>query len=202
MQMKVKTKLYAAFFTLIVLSSVMGIYSVYGLQKTNDQLTVMAQGHMPRVVLLSRVNTAQSDYRTLQFQHVLAQTPEEMAAIETKLAEKSKAVDEGLAAIAALTTAERRATLEAFVKQWEAFKENVREVRALSRQNRTAEAMARLQGELEQMNQKLSEGLNGAVDFNVKLAEQDSAEGDRQYEETKYFLTAAILTIEIGRAHV
>ena len=77
--LKIATKLGLGFFVVLLLMAIMGAVALSEMSKVNDQSTEIATNWMPSINFIHETNTATSDYRIAELNHVLAETPEQMA---------------------------------------------------------------------------------------------------------------------------
>lgn len=195
--MSVRVKLYASYLAIILLSGVMGIYALFEMDKVNDQSTIISESDIPRIVLSARLNTMESDYRTLQYRHVIAQTPNEISGIEKQMEETEKKIDVQLADLHKAARAEMKDNISATTKKWEAFKQNAKQIQQVSRTHNTLEAMRMIRAESLQMHEELKKIFVGYVDANITDARNASDVGDMEYDRAKVVLTSFIAVIII-----
>lgn len=191
--MSVKLKLYTSYLTIIVLVIIMGVYSIFNMKQINEMSTTISEKNIPRITLSNVLNKAESDFRTLQYMHIIAQTPEEMAQIERLMDSQIKMIDEGLQNY--LTITARKESVSSITAKWESFKQDAEQIRNISRQNNTEEAMRLIKADSAKLDVELTNDLTELVNFNVKSAEVASQEGDAAYETANFILTALILII-------
>ena len=97
--MKVMGKLASGFGIVLVFLLALGIFSLQRMGVVNEQSTILAENWMPSIKLIEEINTNTSDLRIGEYQHVLAQKPEDMKKAEALRIENEKilggAKDEG-----------------------------------------------------------------------------------------------------------
>ena len=190
--MNVKVKLYVSYLFIIVLAAVMGGYSLYHLAVVNETATGIANQNIPRIVLADRLNMGESDYRKFQLAHIAAQTPQEMAEIEKKLVAEAETFEKNLKEYYDASLESKRPEILAVQDKWKAYRKMAREIRALSRQNKTEEAMAMLKGESARLDQELSAALTNLATFNVENSQRAAQKGNEDYATAKYILSCLI----------
>lgn len=193
--MSVKVKLYLSYLVIIVLAAVMGGYSLYNMAEVNQTSTVIASQHVPRIVMASQLNLAESNYRKLQFRHIISQTPQEMEAVEKEMLMEAQRFEQVAQKYYEAAIDEKKPEIAAIIERWNEYRKNAQSVLALSRQNQTVQAMQVLRGESSQLDKEVSEALNNLVNFNVGDSERVSREGDALYGSAKYMLTGFILAV-------
>lgn len=188
--MSVKVKLYLSFLAIILLAAAMGIYSTVSLSTVNNQSTIISEDHLPRLVLLGELNMGESDYRNMQFRHVIAQDAAEMASIEKEMDQQAKMMDDNLKKMRSIAAYPEK--LDPVIKRWEEYKQNAHDIAAVSRNNNTAEAMRMLYDESAALDKQLSADLAEFLNNNVQYAKNASQEGDATYESARVLLMALI----------
>lgn len=199
--MSVKMKLYTSYLFIIVLAAAMGVYALVNLGQVNNTSTVISKVNVPRIVLTGSLNMEESDYRRMQYMHIIAQTPAEMAEIENMMVEQAKRIEEDFAKLYEM--AEQKDEVARVTKEWEIYRANARKILEISRQNRTKEAMDLIRGESAELDKNLSKSLADLSAFNVERSNVVSSEGDALYDFSKYVLTVlivVILVISVGVA--
>ena len=83
--MKVMGKLASGFGIVLVFLLALGIFSIQKMSVVNDQSTILAENWMPSIKVIEEINTNTSDLRIAEYQHVLAQKPEEMKKAEENI---------------------------------------------------------------------------------------------------------------------
>lgn len=185
-RMSVQTKLYVSFFTVIVLSGVMGIYSVFSLDEVNDQSTKISEENIPKIVMASHLNTAESNYRALQYKHIISTTPEEMAAIEKEMADTAKTIEETLALLEEAATPQAKKEVAKAAQKWQTFKQIAEKIHVESRLGKSEEAMQMILGESLALHNELSATLTDFSERNIKMADEASKNGDAVYEQARW----------------
>lgn len=194
-RMSVQTKLYASFFTVIVLSGVMGVYSIFSLDEVNDQSTKISEENIPKIVMASHLNTAESNYRALQYKHIISTTAEEMAAIEKEMADTAKTIEETLALLEEAATPQAKKEVEKAAQKWQTFKQIAEKIHVESRLGKSEEAMQMILGESLALHNELSATLIDFSERNIKMAEEASKNGDAVYAQARWIQIALVSVI-------
>ncbi|WP_158241834.1 methyl-accepting chemotaxis protein [Tabrizicola sp. TH137] len=85
MKLSLKAKLGAIFTMLLVLTAALGGVALYQMILIKDQTRVITESWLPSVNTANAINTATSDYRLLQFEHLNARSPQEKQVIEAEM---------------------------------------------------------------------------------------------------------------------
>src|SRR5690349_16497533 len=85
MNLSLKAKLAAGFGSLIVLVAALGIFSSLQTRAVNDKSSEIADNWLPSVDLANRMDTATSDFRVAEMQHVMTTDETELKKWEAEL---------------------------------------------------------------------------------------------------------------------
>ena len=120
--MKVMGKLASGFGIVLVFLLALGIFSIQKMNLVNEQSTILTENWMPSIKVIEEINTNTSDLRMGEYQHVLAQKPEEMKKAEEamnsvlSLMKKNRAEYEKL-----ISSPEEKAKYEEFSKKFDKY---------------------------------------------------------------------------------
>lgn len=195
MKMSVQAKLYVSFLVVILFSSVMGVYSVFSLDEVNDQSTKISKENIPKIVMAANLNTAESNYRALQYKHIISKTPEEMAAVEREMQITAKNIEETLASLEEAALPQAKKEVAEAAQKWQAFKKLAEEIQSESRMGQNDMAMNLILGESLQLHEELSATLIDFTGRNIQMADQASSNGDMVYERARWIQIAMVLLI-------
>jgi len=139
-----RNRLIFSFGGLLVLLIVMGGAGMLGLSSINQNARAIGTNWMPSLETSLRIENAGSRYRIRVLQHVLASTPDKMAAIEKELDGVSGEIQAALKAYEPLiVTDQERATFDAVRSDWAKYDEFAdKEILPASREMRTDAALA------------------------------------------------------------
>jgi methyl-accepting chemotaxis protein len=198
--MKVAVKLGLGFGTVLILMAIMGVFSLDQMNKVNQQSTDMAQNWMPSIRVVEEINTNTSDFRIAELQHIIADTPEVMQ-------KQEKAMDDLLATLKKnrdtyeklISSPEERAIYEEFSRQYGAYLKLHDQMIPLSRQMKTKEAMALMNGESQKLFDDSSVNMLKLVDINVNGGNAASDLGDAIYAQAqKMVMGIIVVSVLIG----
>jgi len=197
--MKVAVQLGVGFGLILMLLLASGMFALQRMGVVNEQSTIMAVNWMPSIQMTEEINTDTSDFRITEVNHILTQTPEAMREVEGDM----KAVLEELAKDRAayekmISSPEEQALYDEFSKLFDKYMGIHERLMAVSRQNKTEEAMVIL-NEGEPLFNEYSAVCLKLVDLNVKGGQDASAEGDVIYANAQSMvITIIIIAILIG----
>lgn len=192
-QLKIATKLGLGFFSLLALMTVLGLMALSQMSKVNDQSTDIAKVWMPSINFINQMNTATSDYRIAELQHVLASKPEQMAKFEQDMQSALATINKNRDSYAALIVSdEETRLLQQFDQLFKRYQTIHEEMVGLSRQMKTEEAMQLLNGESLSLFNEYSAILLKLVDLNVSGGDKASDLGDEIYASAQSLITSII----------
>ncbi|HEV2610787.1 MAG TPA: MCP four helix bundle domain-containing protein, partial [Noviherbaspirillum sp.] len=193
--LKLATRLLVAFFAVLILTTVLGIFSVVQLDKVNGTSTEMEENWLPSTRFAGEINTGMSTFRVKELQHILSTQEAEFAKYEKDLkdvlAQLEKSRDEYGKLI---SSPEERALYDDFRKNWEQYLTQHAQVLSLSRANRNDEAKALIRGESQKLFDGSQVNLQKIMDLNIEGGKEASRRGDTLYDSSRFW----IITLLIG----
>lgn len=181
----IKSKLISLVVILLGALVFIGGYSLLNLKTVNDKSTIIASDWVPRIIYSEQLNTLTSDFRILEYEHIISTSPKEMSEKETLIEAKNADIQKFLADYEKKLYNQTDKELFNTVKnQWENYLTYDKKVLALSRQLKPDAAMNIMRKESKQSFDTASNSLLKLVEFNKEMASKASAEGDQQYAST------------------
>ncbi|HEY9064121.1 MAG TPA: methyl-accepting chemotaxis protein [Burkholderiaceae bacterium] len=178
--LKVGHRLALGFGTLVAMLLAVAGLALWGMGQMRASTVEINTNWLPSVEALAQMNTAKSDFRVLEFRHVLTTDEKGMAEVEqrmaAKLAEFEKLRD---AYVKMISSEEERRIYEAFAADWKAYQQVHDRMLALSRKNETEEAKKLMFGESRALYESAAATLLKDVDLNHKGALGEGANSDR-----------------------
>lgn len=194
--MKIGPRLFLAFGILAFIFIALGLYSIYALNIVNNQSTIINQLWLPGIVHANAANTMTSDFRILEYEHVLANDKTEMGNLENELTAKNNEIQKELKAYddGRMNPAERRLYAQV-VNQWNRYLEVHKNVLLLSSQLQTGEAMKLMQGSAKRAFNLVSDALLELVDYNRKSADAADQAGNQIFSSSRNILILVIVIL-------
>ncbi|XLZ83518.1 methyl-accepting chemotaxis protein [Arcobacter sp. DNRA7] len=190
--LKVSKKLFTGFGIIVGLVIILGILSTQKMSVVNDQSTIIAVNWLPSVEITNKINTATSDYRILEYDHILSKTDEEMTKNETKMKDLLDVMKKDLEKYEKLISSENEKAIYAdYTKEFSKYLKMHEDLIAVSRENRTEDAL-KLIRESQAVYDSFSATLEKLVSLNVKGAEDASKSADEIYLNSKILLITII----------
>ncbi|NGZ85771.1 methyl-accepting chemotaxis protein [Duganella aceris] len=165
-QLKLATKLGLAFTVVLLLTAIVGLFSIAKLAQVNATATELSERWMPATRVVQDLKSQIARVRTREFQYIISSDPLEMDKYDKVIA--NDLVD--LARMQAeytklIRTPEERAMYDEFLSMWDRYMAEDAKIRKAARDDDDAAAKALIRGE----SNKLIVSLRGQVDKLVKL---------------------------------
>ncbi|MGO5076029.1 methyl-accepting chemotaxis protein [Clostridium sporogenes] len=178
----------------------MGGYSIKKLGNVNEKSTEISKYCVPSIVYSEELNTMTSDFRILEYDHIIATNVEMMKEKEKEMEEKNKEIEKYLSIYKkGVNSKEDEELFNTVEKEWNKYLQSNKRVIALSRQLKTEEAMKIMRGESKESFDNASSSLLKLAQFNKSKTEEISLEGDKQFNTAmKINLTLMLLLSTIG----
>lgn len=185
--------------TILALSMViLGIYFLITLNKVNSSSTVINDIWLEGVKHSQSISTLTSDYRILEFEHILSTDANVMSSKETELEKTNNIItDEMTSYSKSLYNDEDKKLYSTFNTEWTKYLELHKSIITLSRNLKTDDAMQIMNNEGKTAFTNASSALSKLVDFNKTMSAKASADGDTQYNKAKIVSIIVIGTMAL-----
>jgi methyl-accepting chemotaxis protein len=194
--LRIGARLGAAFSAVLALVLAFGLFTMSQLAGINQVSTEIETNWLPSVTLTSSINTQTSDFRILELQHVLSQDAASMDRLEKQMSALGTEIETNRNAYAKLISSpEEKATYEQFSTEWGRYLAEHQKLLALSRENRTEEAYALLNGESQKLFDAASGELLKLVNLNGKGAVDASVQGNAMFEQSRLWIIGFLATV-------
>ncbi|GAA0076256.1 methyl-accepting chemotaxis protein [Clostridium sp. CTA-5] len=181
----IKNKLIFLVITFVITIIFMGIYSIKVLDSVNQKSTYISQNFVPGIIYSEGINTMTSDFRLMEYNHILSKDIENMTQKEKEMKEKNEEIQKYLTLYSSTVENEKDNKLfNTVVEQWNKYLELNKKVTSLSRELKSDEAMNIMLTESRETFNKASSSLLELVKLNQEMVKDASLEGDKQYEKT------------------
>lgn len=181
MKFTIKLKLLFVFLVFFVTLTVLGSLSIHSLMTINDKNDAILKTWMPGLSITQRLDTLTSDYQVLSFQHVAADSKQDMLKYEQAMEKVNQNVMQGMEAYMLLiqngeydSEAERKAdqdNMNQVRQDWSVYLDKTERLLDLSRQGKQEEALKYQ----EEVSAPAMEVLKGHLDGIVAFCETGSA---------------------------
>lgn len=193
MKLTVAKKMGLSFGLILILMTALGLVALNRMGVVDEQSTDMADNWMPSIKETSELNTAISDLRVMELQHVISSDRAGMDEEEKKMTVLLEAVNKNNANYEKMISSpEEKAGYDKYRAELGRYLEIHQEVVTLSRALKTKDAMALMNGEGEKLFDELSAQLDKQIEMNVKGGEAASVLADDVYAFAKKVVIALI----------
>jgi len=201
MRATIKMKLAGSFAAILLLMSLLGAVGILKMSSINEQSTIITENWLPSMDAIHRMNTATSDLRIAQYNHVVSTDPAVMTRLETEIARLQSDIKKNRGRYEPLITSpEERAMYNAFSEKYDRYLEASSAFLALSRAQQTEAAASKLDAS-KGLYDEMSGDLLKLVDYNVDGADIASKDADAAYAGAKsIFLTVIGISLLVGIA--
>lgn len=194
----IKGKLILLTFTLIVSMVLLGLYFINNLNVVNKISTDMSVELIPSIIQSESINTMTSDYRILEYEHIISTDPNEMAQKEKEMEAKNKEIQDIINLYEKTFFDDKDKKLFENAKiNWNEYLKIHEKVITLSRELKTDEAMKIMNEESKKYFDKVSESLVNLAEYDKQIADNFSKQGDYTYKEVKNTSAIIILVLTI-----
>ena len=194
--MKFATKLGVCMGAVALGSVIIGLFCLYQMQQINSKSTEISQNWMPSTSHIQRINTLMSDYRLTENNHVFSTAAAEMAQLEDELKTIMTEIHTNLDAYQKLMSTDfERQSFSTLNRQLSTYMELHTQLLGLSRQNKTAEAIALREGQSRTVYRALSSELMKLVKFNMAESTKASEAGDAGYAQAQMMVSVCLVLV-------
>ncbi len=197
--LRIGVKLILSFSAVLLLTALVGAFSVAKLADVNQTSTEIDESWLPSVRLSSSLEILLNEYRVAELAHILSLEPADMVAQEKEMvavADKLAAARSDYAKL--VSSPEERQLVESFDRRWQAYLVEHEKVIALSRANKNEEAKA-MNRNAERSFAATIEVLEKLIALNAAGSREASLRGDRLYEESRLAIVLAVgLAVLLG----
>ncbi|HST61051.1 MAG TPA: methyl-accepting chemotaxis protein [Longimicrobium sp.] len=200
--LRIAHKLLLSSFATLLLTAGMGAFAIGQMRVVNAQSTVIAHRWLPGTYLLGNMDTNLSDYHMDVLALLAADSPAERAVIAADMAEEL-AENDSLAKLyrPLISSAEERASFEAFEAAWSTYLGVVAPVAALADADQDSAGQAIAMGEGAPAFDVASEQLETTRNLDVAGARAASDFADGVYARSRGWIIAALLAcLALGTA--
>ncbi|MBR7782277.1 methyl-accepting chemotaxis protein [Undibacterium luofuense] len=194
--LKISAKLYAGFSMLMLITGLLGAFSIWQLARVNETATELGTNWMPSVNAAMGIKERISRLRTQEMQIVLsAGDSEKIDFYAKRWREYTGQLQEYQATFTGLiTTDTERQQMQEFKSLWDKYAAQSEILIRLSREGNLEEARTVLRGESSKLNAALLKIADNLVDVNVNGGISAYQDGTRIYESSRIWIAAAIVS--------
>lgn len=204
--LRIFTKLMGAFGVVLLLFLATGVYALMQMSTMNDSANELADNWMVSVDAAQTMDSLVGDYRRFELEHIISQTPEEMAFAEKRMDEIRARLETATATLAGLLSQpEEKALFEKYQATWASYQTDHGKLLAISRSNDSDRAMAFYRNESRATFNSLNEILDRSVSWNAEMGRAASDAASAAYEAAQLaviILLSISILLGLGLAYV
>lgn len=180
--MKIKKKLLVIVYFMVSCILLLGIATIFFMNKINAGSTKLADNWLPSVIAAEELNVQTSDYRIMEYKLIIETDAAAMNETAESIASKQAEIEATIAEYETLYTNDTDRQLMSEVKaSWNEYREISATLQKEALENKTEEAMKLMNGESLDLFNKASDTLNKIVDFNKEGGDESSKSGDKTF---------------------
>ncbi|MBB5335064.1 methyl-accepting chemotaxis protein [Pectinatus brassicae] len=193
--MNLKVRMYISYAIVIVLTGIVGVFSLYSLNNVNARLTELGTERVPRIMLMADINQEVSSYLAAQ-QNILLHT-DSNAVNEMKQSEKN--IDSNFKKLYDTSLASYKPKIESTQGKWVAYKKasNERVRMVLAGQDHESPAVEAKSAEVEKIGKDLNSDIDGFFKASVVATDKNVADGKAEYTKAKWMTTVGLFIVLI-----
>ena len=192
--LKITHKIALLLGVLLLVNAIIILKMISSMSTINNQSTIIAENWLPSIEVLGHLNTATSDFRVAQMQHVGTSEDDIMKDAEADMTALTQAIDKDMAEYEKLISSEEeRAIYADFKEKWSDYMQKHKGFLALSRANENAQASAMLLGGMKKSFDDASQILLKDIELNNKGAADASATGDEIFARERAVALSALV---------
>lgn len=191
--LSIRTKLYSITAMVAVVLLILGGLGIYALKNVNDKAAEISDVWLIRVKTSGDINLLTSDYRSMQYNHLVSPTRERKAAAEASMDKLNAQLEEKLKSYEANAREELKGEIRKTHADWNMYTKESREVfRVLSNVGKTEEAGAVLQTTAKDTYDAVTAKITELGNASMQGAKDASAESAEIYDSTAKMLVLVI----------
>lgn len=182
----IKGKLISLISMLIISMVLLSLYSINNLNVINKVSTNMTTELIPGLIESGNINTMTSDFRIMEYEHIISTDRNEMAQKEKDMEAKNSEIQSNMKQYEEVFYDDKDKQLfETAKNDWDQYLKIHEKVISLSRDLRTDEAMEIMNGEGKKYFDSASESLTELSKYNQEMGADFSKQGSDIYQKVK-----------------
>ena len=191
---KIRMRLLLVFGILALIVTGLGIYSIFSLSSVDNVASIINTHWLPNSNYANEINTMTSDYRILEYQHIISTDKNEMAKLEELLQSKNDEISKILKKYKENNlSSEEQDKYDEIAKEWNQYLSLHNNIIILSRNLKTDDAMKIMQTESQKLFDSVSNILLDLVKYNEDNSVKAAQQGNSVYTTSRNTLIAVII---------
>ncbi|MBP0598162.1 MCP four helix bundle domain-containing protein [Herbaspirillum sp. LeCh32-8] len=202
--LKIARKLILSFAAVIILTVILGVFAIRQLKEVNQASTDIAQNWLPTIKAAQAIQASLPRMRISELQMVTANQEADRADAEKAIKSRLEILAKQRANYEALISEPEEKTIYAqFSKNFAAYVDIDKQLKALALENKEEEARSLFKGESNKLFRAMNDNLDAIVKVNDAGSKRSDDAAESMYESAKlgiFILLAAIVVIAFGLA--
>jgi methyl-accepting chemotaxis protein len=191
--LKISGKILSVVLTVLALTIFLGAFSLVQIGHVNNSTVDIATNWLPSVKALGRVESIAGEFRRSEFQHILSSSKEDMDKFEKRMDGQLDTFRKNTVGYEKLISSpEEKKLYEEFSSAWAAYMECHGRMLALSRQNKTKEAVELMRGDSSKNFAAAVDLLRKDITINEKGADDSYQKAIITYTSSRVLIIGAI----------
>jgi methyl-accepting chemotaxis protein len=194
--LKMAAKLGLGFFSVLLLTASLGIFSIVQLAGVNHTSTDLETNWLPSVEKVSAMATDIANFRAAELQHILSTDDKEMARYEKSMSDILSGFERDRGDyIKLVSSPEEQKLYDEFYGYWKTYLDEHKQILDLSRANKNDEAKSLIRGKSEELFAQAQTALAKDVKLNVQGGVDASHTGDMLYASSRMWIIAMLAAV-------
>jgi methyl-accepting chemotaxis protein len=192
--MKIATKLGLSFSGVLLMTAIVGIFSIFELAKVNEISTRLSSRWLPSVRIIEDIKSQVARIRTREFQYIISTDPAEMDKYDKVIAsdlEDLKKMQSDYEVL--LETAAEKELYGQFTEQWVRYMAEDAKIRAAVRAGDAEGAKKLIRGDSNKLIVSMRGQVDKLVNFYSDGGKEAASEGLRRYESSRVLIVSLIV---------
>jgi methyl-accepting chemotaxis protein len=173
-----------------------GVFSTIQLDRVNQISTDMETNWMPSLRTTSNLNTAISNFRVAELQHILSTEDAEMTVYEKRMDSLAAEIEKTRANyVKLINSPEEQKIYDQFSKNWNDYLDVHKKLLVLSHANQNDEARTLIRGGSKVQFDQVGSNLQVLTQLNSEGAKVASARGDAMYASSRLWIIALLVGV-------
>jgi len=202
--LKTSVKLISSFLTIAVLLAGVGIYGIVNLHKMNDSLDFMYDSNLVSVVNLVEAKASINEIRKVIRDLYIDETAEQVAERQQQLESYIQTFERKMDEFSKTWQSDESLKIYAgYADSWKSYLDSIRQGSQLAKENKDAELLSLINGDMDKESKALREVLDGLIQVNMADAEQSKTDGNELFQTSRnityvVIVAAVVVCILLG----
>jgi methyl-accepting chemotaxis protein len=192
--LKISRKLILSFLAVIVLTTILGVFSIVQLAKVNQASTMIATDALPSIKTILLMQVSITRIRTYESQDILTTEEADFISVEKALGLRMALFKEQQDAyVKLISIPEEKAIYPELLKTLDAYFADTKKILALSREGKKEDARALYKIDSSKLFAQASKQIDQLIEANTKAAMAASTAADTTYSESRMAVIALLI---------